>query len=305
MSPTVHESSGKLGRGPFVAPLVVIPATLAIALAYGYADVYCPIAGIVSILLVGAYVFAIGMVVGVVRSFGKVRSAGFMMSLGLAVGLFALYAAWVAFEVALIGKAADPGEETPSYLMLLLRPDLVWKFASMINETGWYTIKSATPSGIVLWGMWGIEAALIVGGTTLMARASLNDEVFCEECDVWCEEDPRKPLLAVPPDLAALQPAIDGDPAGVAAFEKLDGVVDGSPTYLSLDLKRCPECKQHATSILRVVTITVDNEGKSTTSKADLSPRYVVDPATYERLAALHGKPPAAPPQEEPASGTA
>lgn len=39
---TLHEPSGKLGRGPFVAPLVVIPATLAIALAYGYADVYCP-----------------------------------------------------------------------------------------------------------------------------------------------------------------------------------------------------------------------------------------------------------------------
>lgn len=297
---TLHEPSGKLGRGPFVAPLVVIPATLAIALAYGYADVYCPIAGFVSLLLVGAYVFAIGLVVGVVRSFGKVRSAGFMTSLGLAAGLFALYTAWVAFEVALIGKSSEPGEQTPGYLDLFLRPDLVWKFASMINQTGWYSIKSATPSGGVLWGMWGVEAALIVGGTTLMARASLSDEVFCEECNVWCEDDARKPLLAVPADLAALQPAIDGDPGGAAALERLDGAVEGSPTFLSLDLKRCPECKQHATSILRLVTITVDKEGKTSTQKADLSPRYVVDPATYERLAALHGKPPA-PPAPEPA----
>lgn len=66
-------------------------------------------------------------------------------------------------------------------------------------------------------------------------------------------------------------------------------------------LKRCPECKQHATSVLRLVTITVDKEGKTSTEKADLSPRYVVDPATYERLAALHGKPPAPPPAAEPA----
>lgn len=290
VSLTVHEASSRLGLGPLLAPLVV-PATLLLALGYGYADVYFPLdLPLASIVLLGAYTFAVVLVVTQVRQWGKVQSAGFMLVLGPVVGLFALYAAWAAFGAALLGKSARLDERVPGYLDLLLRPDLLWKLALAVNEQGWFTVRSLTPSGLFLWALWAIEAVVIVGGTTATVWVTVRDQVFCEECQAWCLEDLRRPFFDAPRDLAALQPAIDGGPGSVAALEALPRVSDETSRFLSVELHRCPRCKRFGTSILRLEVISWVR-GKRSTRKTDLSPRFVVDPATYERLAALAKRP--------------
>ncbi len=295
MSFTVHEPSSRLGLGPLLAPLVV-PATLVCALAYGYADVYFPLdMPLASIILLGAYTFAIVVVVTQVRVWGRVQSAGFMLALGPVAGLFALYAAWAAFAAALLAKSARFDERAPAYLDLLLRPDVVWRLALAVNEQGWFTIRSLTPSGVALWILWAIEAVVIVGGTTAAVWVTVEDQVFCEGCQTWCLADLRRPFFDAPRDLARLQPAIRGDPGSLAALEALERVSEDTSRFLSVELHRCPACKQFATSILRLEVITWVR-GKRSTRKTDLSPRFVVDPETYERLASL-GKRPEPPPE--------
>ncbi len=288
MNGTVHVPSGRLGRGPLLA-LLLVPATLVLALAYGYADVYFPLRHpLVSACLLGAYTVALCLLVGHLRSWGGVESAGFMLALGPAVGLFALYAAWAAFGAAYLARFARPGTSMPGYLDLLLRPDLVWRLARTINEHGWFTLGPVTPAGPLLWILWGLEAATIVGGPTAVTREVTRDQVLCEECRVWCVDDERRPFFAAPVEPAALERAIDGD---TAALQALPEPSESARTFVSLDLKRCPGCKRFATSVLRVVEISVNGQGQRSYAKADLSPRFVVEPDTYERLAALAKRP--------------
>lgn len=287
MGAAVHEPAGTLGLGPLLAPVVLLPGTLMLALAYGYAQVYFPLVSVLSVLLVVAYTGAVGHLVTRVRAWGKVRSGGFMLALAPSAGLLALYLAWAAFAAALLGKHADPGEEAPTFLDVLQRPGFVWRLAGLVSEHGRFRFGSVLLSGPVLWGLWLLEAVAIVGGTVSIVRTVIRDQVLCEACGVWCVDDARRPYFAAPVDPAGFEPAIAGDPAGLAALEVLPEPAEDASTFVSLDLKRCPGCERFATAILRVAELTVDRHGRTSSETADLSPRFVVDPVAYERLAAL------------------
>lgn len=301
MRATIHEPSGGLGLGPVLAPIVVFPATIALATAYGHALVYLRFAGVLSSLLVLVYAAAVAHVVSRVREWGTVKSPGFMLALGAAAGLFAAYAAWAAYVAALLNSHERVGEPMPSYFDLLHRPDVVWRLASFLNVEGAWSIGPVRPSGWLLWALWAVEAALIVGLPVSTIRALVHDQVLCEECQKWCMNDARRPYFAAPVDPAAFEPALDGDPAGLAALAALPEPAEDARTFVSLDLKRCPGCERFRTSILRVAELTVDAGGKQSTTTADLSPRFVVDPATYEQLAALASRSKAPPVEGPPA----
>jgi hypothetical protein len=289
-----YEHSGRLGLGPLLIPVGAIPATLLLALAYGYADAYCPIAGWVSLLMVGAYVVAVGTAVGTIGTFAKVRSDGFMAMAGAAVGLLALYTAWVAFEVAILGKDAASSDRTPSYLELLPHPGVVWEIATSIGEHGWYTIGGGTPSGLILWILWAIEAVAVVLGVTALAGGWHSDHVFCEACDQWCDPAGPLPTLGLPEGgLPALAPAVEGSPDGLAVIEGLAPIASDAPLLVRVDLKRCSGCKQTDAVRLRLVTNALDKQGKKTTETKDLSPWYLVETPVFVRLEAI-GRPRAA-----------
>jgi hypothetical protein len=287
MDTPVYAHSGKVGLGPVLVPAIGLPAALLFALVYAYVDAYSPIAGWVSILFVVGFAVALGFTLSFIGSLAKVRSAGFMMSAGLLIGLFALYASWAAFEVAILNKGENAIEGAPGYLELLAEPGTVWRIASLINETGWYTIKSATPSGAVLWIFWAIEAAIVVGGAALISTAGIADEVFCEPCNRWCADSAKKPSLGIPQEEAALEALKHGDAATIAELEKLPRSASGEPVHLLVELKRCDGCSNTATFQLKVVTRGVDKEGKPTTETAAITPQYLVEPDDYRRLEAL------------------
>lgn len=295
----VYAHSGKLGTGLFVIPLLGIPAALALALVYAYIDVYSPIAGVVSILFVIGFAVALGMTLRVVGSFAKVRSAPFMTAAGILCGLVGLYAAWAGFEAALLGKAAKAGEETPGFLELLAAPGAVWELAKLINHHGWYSIKSATPTGGVLWVMWAIEAAIVVVGVAIMAPSGVVDEVFCERCDRWTALAGGPARLGLPEDDATIETLALGGPEAVEALEALPSVGEAA-VRLEVELRRCDACAETATYQVKLARQTVDDKGNVGTERKDLTPKYLAPPDAFSRLAALAGRPPtSAPPAGE------
>lgn len=287
MDTPVYAHSGRVGLGPVLVPAIGLPAALLLGLAYAYIDVYSPIAGWVSILFVLGFAAALGFTLSLVGSLAKVRSTGFMASAGLLIGLAALYASWAAFEVAIMNRGDRPLEGAPGYLELLAEPGAMWRIASLINETGWYSIKSATPSGVVLWIFWAIEAALVVGGAAMIATVGISGEVFCESCNRWCAASAKQPSLGLPQDEAALEALKHGDGAALDELEKLPRAASGEPVHLAIDLRRCEGCSQTATFQLSVVTRGVDKDGKPTTETASITPQYLVEPDGYRRLEAL------------------
>lgn len=307
----VYSHSGRLGAGLIVVPLVGIVAALVLGLVYAYIDVYSPIAGYVSILFVLGFAVALGAAVSRAGAVAKVRSTGFMAAAGLLIGLLALYASWAGFEAALLSKGDDAPADAPGYLDLLTRPVAVWRIAQLINETGWYSIKSATPSGVLLWIFWGVEAAIVVGGAALIAPGGISDEVFCEGCDRWCAPAPRPANLGLPADAQVLDQATGGDAAALDALEALPTVAGDEQAHLQVVMKRCGACSDTASFQVKLITRSLDKEGKVNVETKDLTPQHLVDDAAYRRLEALAARepsppsaqPPSAPPSAPPAGG--
>jgi hypothetical protein len=74
------------------------------------------------------------------------------------------------------------GDEAPPVLELALNPIKVFAAAAAINAQGWWG-----PSGLAQWALVAVEAIVIVGGLPLFAVAGIEREVFCEDCNTWCE----------------------------------------------------------------------------------------------------------------------
>lgn len=171
-----YKHSGKTGLSVPAILLIGLPLIAVLSAVYSAVVVYCPIVGYVNILFLGAYLFAGGFMLATLARFAKCRSPGILCLLGLTTGLVGLYFAWVFFIAMLYG------DEAPPVLDLALNPIKVYAAASAINAQGWWG-----PSGIAQWALVGVEAVIIVGGLALFAAAAIDREVFCEDCNTWCE----------------------------------------------------------------------------------------------------------------------
>lgn len=286
MGARIHEHSGRLGYGPLVVPVVVLPGTLLLALVYGYAVARLPLGGWVSPVLVVGYTLLLGAFVAELGWRAKVRNVGAMAAVGFGVGLLAVYAGWASF---LAAHRRVPSED---YLALLVDPGRTWGLACALAPHGWSSILGWTPRAGLLWALWAAEAVVVIGGTTLAGIGAIADELFCEECGAWSVEVEPPVRLALPADLAALQPVIDGDDGSVTLLEALPPEAAEAPRHLRVERKRCPVCRGFGAMALRLVAVKVEGDGKTSEDAKELSPWYLADPETVERLTALGRRPP-------------
>ena len=276
----VYKHSGRLGLGPALVPAIGVASALLLSLVYAYITVYSPIAGWVSLFFVAGFGIAMAFTMVVAGRMAKVRNPGFMTLVGLFIGVVALYCSWAAFESVLICRSLDEGEEGIGYLQMLMRPGDLWALCQALNETGWYEIKGSTPSGIALWIMWGIEAAVIVGATVFGALGSISDEVFCESCNAWCDDRDIGLVLGLPTDEGLFNRVKEGD---IGALESLELPLSGMP-FLNIEVKQCESCNDMSSYQAKLVEHKVDDKGNPTTESSDFSEVFVTDSAGMQRL---------------------
>lgn len=274
----VYRPSGRLGGALTAVPLAILVSVPILALVYAYVDVYCPIVGYVSFIFLGVYAFAVLLVVSYVGYKAKCRNATFLRTMGLLAGLFALYASWVAFVYALLGRE---GQMPLGIVELFLQPRAVWEVVQAINEDGWFSLRSLTPSGVMLWIMWGIEAAVIVGLPTLAASMTIDDELFCEPCNAWCPAWKQPFLFEMPSDHQRLEPLQSGK---VDPLADLATVTAEEPHHLRLRVQRCEACQSTAAFQAEVVALTQDKEGKQVENAEKLTPLVLLQPIEFQKL---------------------
>lgn len=107
-----------------------------------------------------------------------------LFALGSLAGLVGLYFSWVFSIKAILSLTA---EQEVSVLDLLLNPGPLFSTICLINENGWWM-----PSGIFQWLLCAIEAVGFIGGVGLLSSASLDRDVFCEDCGTWCKKSTEK-----------------------------------------------------------------------------------------------------------------
>ena len=250
------EYSGRVGSAPVWLLLLGVPLLFVLALLYSYLVVYIPIAGVVTVFLVFGFAFGTGAILGRVMMLGKCRNAKAAALMGLAGGALALYFAWVFFILALFNREGNEGIA----LSECLNPAVLWRAILVVNDSGWYTVKGSTPSGIVLWIGWAIEAVVVVGGGWLMATTAIENELFCETCGKWCKVKETK--------FAPVEGALLTTPIKDVAFTDVvmlptqDALA--KPCFRS-ELLTCPACDFKGIRFARL-TEQVDKEGKASTT---------------------------------------
>jgi hypothetical protein len=258
----LYQYSGKVGYSPVLLLLVALPLMAVFGGIYAYITVYNPIAGYLTVLIMIGYIFLCGLAVSMLLKLGKCRSKTFCFVGGLIGSLFSLYFAWLFFLYALLHRFEylEVG-----LLDILLSPSEMWNTILEINRTGWFKIKGGTPSGIVLWIFWGIEALAILLGVTLIGSSAIDDEMFCEKCSVWCDVTESK-YLKMPTEIASSK-AKDINPLTLNSLENAESNV--RPT-IQAELIKCPNCINYAGWRYKVVSSEIDKDGNEKDSTATI-----------------------------------
>jgi hypothetical protein len=240
------------GRAPAAGLLLAIAggggAAALLAVVYAYFDYLNPF---VYFNFIGAMILGglPAVVAGILLEKGKIRNNAAATWVGLAVGLVALYVAWAAWLNAFFDGV--PGREA-GLLELLANPAAIGSGIAFVSANGAWTVGSSTPTGTVLWVVWGAEAALILGVSVYAIRGFITDRPFCEACAIWCTEAPGV-LETRGWDKDALKARLEAKDFGYLG--QLGRPSRHDVEGFAYDITRCPKCGGTASLKARKVVI--------------------------------------------------
>lgn len=281
----------------FVAGGVVAAAVL--ALVYIFAVWYIPFIYI-NFLICAGFGLVLGAVLMQLVRAGKLRRPKGVAALAALVGLAAVYLEWAAyltlqFHSTTTGTGPDADTSTSfsagTFASVQAQPGAMWAAMTELNQTGTWTLKGTTPSGIFLWLIWAVEAAIIVGGAYLLA-ASQADEPFSEMANEWAEEETLAHPIGYAHDGAATRTALE-----TGQFHTLTPHLDAAELsqFARLKLHCAPNDATCQYLTLENVKKERDNKGKVTESTAAVVQRLAISSAASQELKKRFGTAPTDP----------
>jgi hypothetical protein len=242
-----YSHSGKIAPQLVLGIPVLLIISILLAFAYAYSVVYIPVIGYLSFLLTIGFALGVGYSTAVILQFFKTRNTIFALCFGLISGIFALYAAWVTFEYVLLNKSVA---EEVELARLAFNPKAVWNVACLIAETGWYSMRSMTPQGAVLWSFWGIEACVVVAVPTYMAHSFIKGSVFCEACKGWTDDHKNKLIFEYLSEKELKEKLTHQD---MSFLDNIIKVKQTAESFYRIDCNVCCTCENlYTLSLLRV-----------------------------------------------------
>ena len=272
-------------------------AALLLALVYIYAVWYIPFVYINFFLCLG-FGLVLGAALALLVRAGKLRNPGAVGALAVLVGLVAVYLEWGVYLTLLFnsestGTGADADTSTSFSLSLfadiIAHPGAMWLAMQKINETGSWSLKGSTPSGVFLAVIWVIEAVIILGGTYLMARAQAT-EPFSETSNEWATEETLPHPLTFAQDVATTRTALES-----GQFHHLapHTAAETEAPFARLKLHSAPNDPNCRYLTLENVTTTIDKKGKASQSTATVVQHLAISPAHFQELQRRFGTLPA------------
>jgi len=265
-----YQHSGRTGYSMPALLILGTPIAMLAAAIYSYVVVYVPVIGYVNIIFLAGYVFALGFSLGFLAKKFKCRSPGQLFLISGVVGLIGVYFAWVFFLKALVGDQI-------MLFPLMRSPAGVWELVKFVVKEGWW---ENGPSGIFEWIIISIEAAIMVGGAALVAQTQIANEVFCEDCNTWCEKTGQKNFsikqcLEQAVESAKSETSTDADSTVTTEPEvhwempghldilKLPAAEESEVPRIVAEVLTCTGCQQTNAIRYRTFSMTVDSDGNT------------------------------------------
>ena len=272
---TPYALSGNPGNIFFIGLLIGPALVLALSIVYAYIDVYNPFIYLTLIVFAGM-LLGLVMIQKLVVKLSKCRSERSSLIYGSAVGLFAVYACWVAFLFVLTRRFNE--SYSLGYLQLLTNPALVWESMGYLNDVGWFTIFKVRVSGGVLWVIWFIEALGILGAGILGGLGVMHEEVFCEDCNGWADDIDFNLRLAIT-DKEAVKSMIENNINGLL---ELPAATDLQSEHIRVNIHHCAGCNKTKTLDVDLLSYTTNDKGETKESSVDFSPVFVISERQFE-----------------------
>ena len=299
--PPYYQPSNKM---PLVGVLGLLAggvvAALLLALVYIYAVWYIPFVYINFFLCLG-FGLGLGAALAALVRLGKLRSPGAVGALALLLGLVAVYLEWGVYLTLIFNtEATGPGPNADTstsfslslFLDIITHPGAMWLAIQKINETGTWSLKGSTPSGVFLGIIWVIETIIILGGTWLVAKAQAT-EPFSETSNEWAIEETLAHPLTFAQDVATTRTALES-----GQFHHLTPhtAAENEAPFARLKLHSAPNDPNCRYLTLENVTTTIDKKGKASQSTATVVQHLAVSPAHFQELQRRFGTLPASQP---------
>lgn len=279
-----YEESGKVPpAGPVIALLLGILTAVALSFVYAYAINFIPFIYL-NFLLTGFFGVAVGAVVGIGGSLGKIRNKKVVLALAVVVALVACYAAWVVTVYVWLGS-----EE------FIFNPSDLLTIIQLAAQEGVWSLKGSTPTGAALYAVWGIEAAVIVGASFFGAIGAHSEEPFCEHCNKWTKVVELTERLEHPEDFEAFVRGLESK--NFSVLTKLRNTKSSEPVKMKVDLLDCSSCSKVHYLRITLIVRGFDDDGKEETKETVIINNLFLDGKTHQELMdwqkKLDEKPPA------------
>lgn len=261
-------------RGPLLMLGIGSVAAIPLGIAYGYLVLYNPLI-YVNFLATLGFGAVLGMAATVGVRTGRVRAPHIAFMDGLLVGIAGVYVAWIVWMHGFLDRVNVPG-------VWALQPNELWFYIEQVAENGAWSIKGATPTGVALYAIWGLEALIIAGLCAMTCRANAAAP-FCETCQQWAQRVGDKQRLGVPTDAQSVQRQLEM--GNLAALAELGAPAEDR--FTEATLMDCPQCHAMGFLSLEMVTITVDKKKNATTRRTPWISNLVLQGAGLEQARAL------------------
>lgn len=248
--------------------------TLVIATLYAYINLYSPIIGYLSIIFVAIAGCSLGWYLAKFLIKFKIRNVKVARISCLAFGLLLVLSSWVIWLYAFLRRehiAVDFNTFVSDWHSLI---NLVYE----INSEGAWSVKDYTPTGIVLWGFWAVEALILFIPSFLFVESAL-DTPFCERCSKWCKE--RIDVLRFKSSKELEERIKRGDYSFLKDAIRAD---ENDSQYISVDYLGCQTCQQ--LNFIRVFDVNVsrNSEGQRSEDKKVIIGLTQVDASTAQHF---------------------
>ena len=275
----LYQPSGHIGHALWFVPLAGGLCAVVLAGIYSWIDLNWRSYDILAILQTLIFAGVTGAVTGMLLRLARCRNLIVARILGIVVGIFTLYAAWVWFEFFIMKRLSPlPINDTRVWTRLFLNPSAVQKIAVGINEHGTFSWSHSSShdkpeqvAGLMLSLVWCVEALVIIGISAAVAPMFVRNRLFCERCNVWAESWPTPVYLRPTGSGQAEKRLALGDISALGEFSFTDPKTN---PRLSLNIQQCPRCAESAYSLDWLWEVQ-GRHGKETKTNALTAPRLL------------------------------
>jgi len=140
-----------------------------------------------------------------------------------------------------------------------MQPLVLWDYIQSLARTGYYTIRGAEFTGLILWVEWLGETLLTVLVPAGFAYILSTTKVYCESCDRWAEEKENVVSFSYPDEDELKEHFLSRN---LGFMQKADEVGKDTEEHYQVDTEWCDQCEQLHTWSLRKIMRTRDKKGK-------------------------------------------